>query len=516
MSNSKKKNLFEDPFEDVKSNNEVPVRASKGQQASEFVERPWTDKATGASYMIKEKVPTGPQGDFRVASEQAEQRYRQIMGLPATAAFHERPVDDPFADERIQPEPAVNLADIESKIRERANFDTQREQSLRPTSEQATWASQDDDFVDHGDYITDPAGRIREKRYNTVGHFGTEENRGSFVPAKTTREPVVSVPTKPSTTGIIKDTKSEETLDSLQERLSKKQNIQVALSKAFRGLFGVSVANNIGPKPSISDRKLGSETVWTSSSVMDAGLMKPWVPPKTKTDRPQKPEQIEYAVGSRVMATVLSQKLVPGLQDFHKQDKDDLTIALGRTILNAMTVMPNQKSQELPVGSDIQREELITTIMNSFTPEILKGLVPPELLQDRKPRNDVVANRVTNAGSSVKQVGAPQRHFASEGGPSETKAPEVTRPTIGSFTEFGFETARRTKLKKQLFEDSETVDEAPIRERGPETTQRMAFEMQQPGNAAGFSGMSRGPTHMKVRHDYWSTRDSESNLFEQR
>jgi hypothetical protein len=470
---SKKKNVWSDPFDTVvedsrtEDTHEAPQsgRPDQASRQSGYIQQRWTDRTTGAEYLVKERLPEGPQGDFRTGTAQAEARYRSIMGLPATAAFHDRPVDDPFAEDRFEPEPSVNQAEIERKIRARATFDTQREQALKPTEEPATWAAQDS-FTDHGEFVMDPQGRIRDKPYNTIGPFGTVDNRGDLKNPNAVRE-VVAAPivAKSQTTGLSQNVGGPQVRDAVEERLAKKDKLQNVLQQTWHGLFGSAIANNMQTGPSHNDRRLKKEKTIEAKSIFETGLTKPWAPPTTKTDRPSKPEQVEYAVGSRVMASVLSRKLVPELQGLPKQDKDDLTLALGRAVLNAMTSVPDQAGDRVVSTGEGLRQDLVKSIQNVLSPEILKGLVAPELLQDRRPKTDVEATRVTNPGAKATAV--PQRQFDYD--PPEAKVASVTRPTLGQFSEFGPSVGqiKAAKKKKALF-DLDESEADPVRPRQEE------------------------------------------------
>jgi len=450
---SKSKNLFSDPYEDVVAST-MPVRANERQKESEFFDVPWTDQSTGAEYILKERAPKPPQGDFSMGPKQAEERYRMIMGLPAHQSFHERPIDNPFEEERLAVEPIVDQNEIETKIRNRARFDTQREQLTRPHAEGTTWASQSD-FVDHGTHFEDPSGRILEKPKNTVGLYGTDAERGPFWPSKFTQETKPVEPERrPHTTGIQSRT-TEESIDALQERLSRKTNVQLLLGEAYRGLFGSGIANHIAPKPTKSDARRGQDTLVAGPLVANNGLIRPWEPPTTKTDRPKKADAMAYEVGLRAIQTLTNRKMVPKVLELSKSDKDDLTLALGRTVLNALDVLPTQTSHERPDVSVGRDSTLEGTIAKALTPDILKALVPPEMLADLRPKLDKLSKRITNAGQ--KNLAMPQRNFDTER--RTEKANEVTRPTVGQFTDFASK-----KRQKNVFESEfEGLEEGPTR-----------------------------------------------------
>lgn len=400
------------------------------------------DKRTGAEYKVKEPVPNGPQGDFRVPEQQAENRYRMIMGLPSNMAFHERPVEDPFADERLQPETVMDSVALESKIRERAFHDTHREQAFMPSREAPSWASQD--FEDHGTHIVDPSGRTIDKKFGTIGPFGTEETRMPAPPSKLTRE----AHTVNHSSGDLFVPKAGNKPEHLQERISQKKGLQVLLTSAFRGLFGSQVADHILTRTDLHDGRQGREMPVLATAIMDAGLMKPWEPPTTGSDRPQKQDALEYTVGNRALSQLIAQKhaSMPDVQDLPKAERDDLTVAIGRTILNAMTVLPSKPTEKSTFEPKLKAyEELRKTIMGSIKPDILKGLVKPELLSDRRPVDMQHAKRIHGTSRTSAFGEMPERQTLEQA----RERPTTSRSTIGNFSDVG-----RKQRPKQLFDMS--------------------------------------------------------------
>jgi hypothetical protein len=427
----------------------------------EYIDTVHVDKRTGAEYKVKERVPNGPQGDFRIPENQAENRYRMIMGLPSNGSFHERPIEDPFVDERLQPETLLDASALEAKVRLRAFDDTRREQAFMPSREMAPWASRQD-FEDHEDHTVDPNGRIRDKAKGTVGPFGTEDVRQKAPPSKLTRE-AVAKPVTNSAYNVVP--KAPLQPDALEKRVSEKAGLQVLLTNVFRGLFGNNVSNHIMNKSDLSDRRLGTDQPVVAHAIMDAGLMKPWQPPVSKTDRPQKQENLEYAVGNRAISQLISQRhaSAPDIQDLPKAERDDLTTAIGRTILNAMTSLPS-KATEKPLfesKSELKmHEELYKSIASAIKPEILKGLVAPELLSDRRPVDMQQSHRVHGSSRTTGLAEMPDRSSDAADGRFAERAPErapFTRTNVGDFAQFGFERKVRTK---KMFEEAESHDAA--------------------------------------------------------
>jgi len=423
------KDLFSDPFENV-----VQAQSRPRKAHAEFVESTWTDKRTGAEYRIKERMPTGPQGDFRVPEDQADMRFRQAMGLGAVA-FTER-VDFNEAFEASEPESAVDQSVLNKKIRQRALNDIKRAQAFSMSSEPFESA-----FEDRESYTVNDKGQIRDKPVGTVGPFATETERQRAPPSKLTRE---TVPVVPAVKHVATKRASEPGILDISK-------VETVLADAFRGLFGESVANHIVSK-SVSNARYGPEVSQLTRSIMDAGLMKPWKPNVAKSDRPTKPETLEYAVGSRALDQIMSQKSIPELRDMPRAERDNLTKALGRTILNAMTLMPEKASNKSERDALERHEDVRKFIASAIRPEILQGLVAPELLSDRQTKDMALVPRVS--GTSHTRPGdsqMPDRSstFDQVREDSQDAKTLATRPTLGSFSEFGLQ----RRAKKNMFEE---------------------------------------------------------------
>jgi len=463
------RNYFVDPFEDVSTEVQPRPAVPKATPKSEFIETTYTDSRTGATYKVKERAPVGPQGDFRVPQNEADSRFRQVMGLPLSS-FQQRPIDDPFESEHVQPEKSIDSNELEEKIRQRFQFDARRDALAAPSRETASWAVSDE-IEDHGDYYIDTAGAVHDKKYNTRGPYGTEEIRAPFEPAKKTKESVGTH--RPNRNAIkVQNAGSAEAhktfQDSLQERLQKQDKLQDLLQNAYRGLFGVTVANNLITKSDPTDGRVPAERPSLDRVVQDAGLLKPWVPPSAKTDRPQKPDQVAFSVGTRVVSHLMTQKLVPELVGLPKADLDDITILLGRTVLNAMTVLPDRKAGDSPVVPENLRLELEKVVSTNVSPNILRGLVPQEWLRDRVEKANPVNERVS--GVSNKQVGLPMRKpqlktelrgaEPKEDGTSTTQPVKQTMK-LGPLAYFSDVSQKEVSKRKNLFDqDLDDIDES--------------------------------------------------------
>jgi hypothetical protein len=371
------KNLFSDPFEHIQATRDVPAT-----EKSPMVESSWVDKRTGAEYRIKEQRPE-PDGDFRVTSEEASSRYRSIMGLPQNRFFQE-PSD--FEDDR-KPEPAVMTHEIESNVRRRILGDVRRQQYFGPTNEPVVT----NEWIDHEDYSVDPHGRVRDKPANREGPYGKVADIGT-IKVQGPRETAVAE--RPSVDGVKKTTTRP---DILEDRLEERRGTQVLLANAFRGLFGAQVADHIINTASHDARQTFDRPV-VSRMIMDAGLMKPWMPKENLGEQRIKPDALVIQVGQRALQTLMRGPLASELQDLPKYERDDIILALGRTILNA--VAPSQSSDRPSIESS-SKLDLQKTIALALSPNIIAGLVPPELL-DTPLRDQMTMARV--AGPTQKAV----------------------------------------------------------------------------------------------------------------
>jgi len=446
----KKKDLWSDPFDAVRA---APVRQASRPVEQEYVEVPYTDRRTGAQYMVREPGPPKPQGDFRVDPRVAESRYRSVMGL--SEAQNDRRPQELNEDE---PERMPNALEIETKARRRAMGDAKRENMLRATSERPEEHS---DFVDRGTHIEDPSGKIHERKYNTIGPFGTEEQRGPAPAAKAMPEATTIVAAHPEVP-VAAPTEAPAP-DAFQERLNKKYGLQVLLTEAYRGLFGSGVADHIMTRSQVADRRPGFERPTVSHVIMDLGLMKPWNAPRVgpaNSDRPVKTDATALAVGHRAIETILAKKTAPEILDLPRAEKDDLAVALGRTILNAMSVLPNRTDR--PDAVDIQtkwRDEIQAVVASAVDPQILKGLVAPEALADRPRVDPTTVVRTSGAAPTAGVLVDRQPSVAPDRPVSAAVA--VTRPILGDFGALG-----RTR-KRDMF--NMAADEKPLaREEAPD------------------------------------------------
>lgn len=383
-----KKQLFQDNYDHIASTPPKPVFQSLVRKEL------WTDKRTGAQYAVQSKPANPADADFSDASKLAESRYRNIMGL-SESSFHDRPVDDPFAEDRLGPEPMTMHHEIEEKARERARFDTLKMEAIRPTKEPA-----ESDIVDHGEYTVNARGQIRDKPKNTVGPFGTEDIRPI---SKTTKEDSESLK-RLTQNDRAQRADAPQRPDQLEQKVGERRGLQKALANAYKGLFGTAVADHIVHRSeSTSAGRRDTENV--SHLIVEAGFMKPWSPPESGRDKNQKPDALIEAVGHRAIATLMKGPMKSELPDLPKADREALVTALGRTILHALTLAP-ESTDERTAGDFKLKDELKASMMNALSPEILRGLVPSTML-DRNVKKESGLQR--SSAPAQKAIDIPSR-----------------------------------------------------------------------------------------------------------
>jgi len=428
-----RKNLFEDYHDDGPKR--FTPEAKIVTETKDYVEMLVTDSRTGAQYKVKEKKPNGPQGNFSVPSNQAENRYRMIMGLPAATPFHSERPDDPFAEDRLLPEAMMSRSEVDEKVRERIMSDTRRQQFLMPTRESHREEPQE----------------IPDRPTHTFGYFGTEKDI-SALPAKLTREQNSAHEAIGAFTG---PQKNYSRSDPIEKRLGESRGLQVLLTAAYRGLFGTLVADHIMTRSSVSDRKQGFDMPVVSHLIQDHGLMKPWTPPEThgQKDRPSKPEAIEYAAGLRAIQAIPKGSEAPDLEDLPKAEREAIITAIGRTVLHALTSVP----QKISDGPDIEttvlsqrRDEIKKAIAGALKPDLLRGLVPQEYIVSDRSKKDT--NAIARVGGSSRAFVGPQRIASTNLEEQNVRSVSTgqARPTLGDFT-FG----KQSRRHKVLFEADE-------------------------------------------------------------
>lgn len=444
-----KKNLFQDYFESVPKN-KVP-EPKVISETSDYVEMLVTDGRTGAQYKVKEKKPNGPQGNFSVPQAQAENRYRMIMGLPAATPFHfERP-DDPFAEDREGPETAMSAHELEARIRDRISGDIKRSQALMPTRERPE--------DERPEEFEGP-----ERPNHTVGLFGTEKDIHVNA-AKSTRESEPSLSARGLFNG--PERPLNVSADPLEAKIGESRGLQVLLTSAYRGLFGAMAADHIMTKSDLSDRRPGFERPVVTHAIQDHGLMKPWAPTtNVASDRPSRPENVEYAVGLRAINSIPKGPEAPDLQDLPKAERELLIRAVGRTVLHALTSMPDKTGDRPNIDVTNRRtQEIRDVIAKALKPELVRGLVPQELIMTDRREIDTTA--------IVRSGGSTQASFNSQRMPSAELSERLVRPistgpaASGSFSMLGqFDSMRRLK-KRPMFDQEENMPGVPDRQMPP-------------------------------------------------
>jgi hypothetical protein len=413
-----------DPYEDLRD-----YEPEQLQLPSKYATT-YTDPRSGAVYRVEESMPNGPQGDYRVAQDQAQSRYRQIMGIQE-AGPRDLPPDYEMTRSE-EPEAKVNESDIERLLRDRMNTSLRQEMSLMPSRETPEWANE----------------RSFERPTGTLGPYGTEKVRSVALPSKLTRETVPSNVVKPVPR--VMEVVPQRP-DELQERLSR-QGLMSLLDTAMRGLFGHSTASHHTElsKVPLTDAKLRRDTSKEAHAVVDAHLLKAWAPKAdTKSDRPQRPENVELQVGARALETLQTQRILPEIFELPKAERNDLQRALGRTILNALTSVPSQSSERSSVDVIHRRQELVNAIASTVGPSILKGLVAPE--QVLRSRRDLTSENERIEMPSARQQEMPDRPALSDRPSREFTT--FTAPTLGEFSSFGF------RQKRAMFDYVDDDDE---------------------------------------------------------
>jgi hypothetical protein len=413
--------FFVDAFDHIKESTPKP------RHQEESVKIKYSDQRTGAEYIIEEHKPNGPQGDFRVSKNSSDMQWRSVMGLGAQNFDRPDNVDQAFEDERLKPEPIVSEKEIEDFVRQRESADTKRSMAQMPTREPVYQEAED-----RGEYTLNFKGQVQDKPKNVVGLFGTEEKRPEPMPLGRI-ENKVRVEPKP-----VKNEIKKSDMPSF-ELSAKASKIQELLSNTFRSIFASKPQDQ--NEKSIDDRRLGTEQKNLSKVIYDSGLLKPWVPPTVHglTDKPQRPDDVAKTVGLRAIQSLNKAPIAQDIQDLPKAERDDLTKAIGRTILNALTLQPEQKGQQTDLADRPEFEELKKSISSSISPSILVGLVNTELLSDRAKRDLAAISRTTAPAN--KSMGVPNRHTV-----ALKQAPEkvIERPIVGEYK------------KKKLFDFDET------------------------------------------------------------
>jgi hypothetical protein len=423
-----KKNLFQDNYDHVTASEHVEVKISNAKQQL------WTDKRTGAQYSVTSRPANPADADFSDASNLAEHRYRNIMGLPEKT-FHERPIDDPFEHDRLPVESMPNYREIEEKSRARAFNDTRKMEAIRPTTEPA-----ESDIVDHGEYTVNSKGQIKDKPKNTVGPFGTEDIRPK---SKSTKEDSVSVK-RPMANDRAQKLGAPNRPDALETKIGEHRGLQKSLTNAYRSLFGSQFADHIVQRSgSLNTGKKDSETI--AHVIMEAGFMKPWVPSIEGKDRNAKPDALIQAVGQRAIATLLKGPTKSDIPDLPKAEREALTTALGRTILHAMTLAP-ESEQGREVGELKLKQDVKVSLMNAIKPELLRGLVPSDML-DKNTKNESLKERFNAPGQKALAVPHRRPNTDLDEGHSSRYSETETRQTSAN-SQF----AHNPKTKKKLFE----------------------------------------------------------------
>jgi hypothetical protein len=283
-----------------------------------------------------------------------------------------------------------------------------------------------------------------------VGSFGTEAERPKPLPGKV-EYAMKTTNVRP----VANENKfSERQRDALELRLNKETKLQALITNAFRGLKAQN--NNSNTERSVNDRPLASENILVAHSILDVGLMAKWEPPKVNlvSDRPHRPDDVAHAVGTRALQSLLKGPLAPDIQDLPKIERELVSVALGRTILNALTLRPQQSGPQTELADRPKFDELVKSLSLSISPAILNGIVAPELLSDRTPKDQQAVSRTTQPAQKAMSV--PNRHTVVV---NQKPEQDLVRPV---------QRAHPNANKKNLFFCEDTSNRREIAHSGPE------------------------------------------------
>lgn len=390
----KTKTAFVNSYDHILGDNDEPPQAQAAEVVSE-----WVDSKTGAAFQIREKAPAGPQGDFRVGSREADQRFMALTGRGPAG----REVPSWTAAERVeepapQPETFITDAEIEAKIRQRALTDAKRDLMMQQTTETPEWALQNGS--ESSGFVTDASGRVIDMPFNRKGlnedqrDYGPSDHgnmRGVRDKAVTGRD-VVKLDLGPQQT------------DPVERIFSTRDDAQVSLATAFRNIFGESVADHIVNRSDV-DRRPGYERPTIAHAIMDSGFIKPWQPPDVM-ERPTRPDAVAYAVGSRAVEGLIARRAMPELVDMPQSQRDALTVAIGRAILHVVAPSgPSKAPNRSHLDSSFNAEIIRAALATSISPSMLQGILAPEILAAATKSDHASATKFTTNPVSQSHVG---------------------------------------------------------------------------------------------------------------
>jgi hypothetical protein len=210
--------------------------------------------------------------------------------------------------------------------------------------------------------------------------------------------------------------------------------------------------------PSENDRKLLQEPEKIARRILDAGLVKPWTrnTEKSLSDRIDKPEDVAYTVGRKAVEHMMNQRMVPEILDLSALEREELTVAIGRTILNS--VLPSQRQTGGPTIESFDalgKKELQKIFSAIISPRVLNGFIKQGSLSEREQKEISSILTVSNPSNRVIEMPLQQRQALLD--ERKQYAPRVSKPTMGSLECLG-----RSKPMKKLFDmDIKEEDDLP-------------------------------------------------------
>jgi len=444
----KYKDAFKDNFQDI----EAPKVQVRPVTIPQFIESRYVDKRTGAEYIVKEPTVSKPDGDFRVSSQEANERFNSLMGISRTAEMYDLSNGIPEVQfDTLEPEPFMNETLLQPAFRRRANEDLQRTIQFMPSTDVPKWASSELETND--DFTINENGQIKDKPFNTEGLYGTEKVR-HMPKSKMPDNRADLVKEKPNFTAAYKHKTKPEVIE---DRMAEPK-MQIILSKLFHGLLAANMPGTLKSGPSENDRKLLQEPEKIARRILDAGLVKPWTrnTEKSLSDRIDKPEDVAYTVGRKAVEHMMNQRMVPEILDLSALEREELTVAIGRTILNS--VLPSQRQTGGPTIESFDalgKKELQKIFSAIISPRVLNGFIKQGSLSEREQKEISSILTVSNPSNRVIEMPLQQRQALLD--ERKQYAPRVSKPTMGSLECLG-----RSKPMKKLFDmDIKEEDDLP-------------------------------------------------------
>lgn len=314
------------------------------------VMRLWTDKNQN-TYKVPEKT-VAPDADYSV-----EQRSREIALNRAKLWEYQEHIPDERREILIDPEDHT-LAD---RLRRVAISEARMELGAQP--------SRDPEFREPEIETPFNMRGLNEdtRRFDALGQ------RDGIEPTQTRPLPTAQIPKNGITESI---------------HLPDEKNV-TAFKAIFRNLMGLPAQKQ---KSESEVKKYDVDGL--VRSVVDSGYTKAWTPPD-QLSRPMKPDAVAFAVGKRALDAINAFKTMPEMRTLSAKERDELTLSVGRTMLNvsmtgpAAQRMPTKISENAPLANDSIRRKILASIH----PEIMKKALGPELT-NLSTKNNLVSTTV--------------------------------------------------------------------------------------------------------------------------